>query len=273
MTQEHTNNEHSGSEHQRRGATSPDATDGGSPPKDITAALVEREALISRVLDGEASGADWLLFRELAAGDPAIWRELSDARASWESLAEAVDAAVGPVAEGPRAVVLPQPPPPRVTVLGPRALRQWGGWAAAALMALAWVGANTVASSPAEGTPDSLIAGRADDPATNGGLPRPGDAAKQMTAGVPGAGLLDADAAWRRYLEAGNETGRVVGELPQQRVVSTRPLLGSDDVEVLYVRQVLERVVVPQNQAFTVQIGDDGTPVRVPIDLLNERPL
>jgi len=38
-------------------------------------------------------------------------------------------------------------------------------------------------------------------------------------------------------------------------------------------RRVLERVVVVRSQAFTVRFGDAGTPVRVPIHLLNERPL
>src|SRR5690606_30859566 len=98
---------------------------------------VERDVLIGRVVDGEATGADWAALEAAAQGDPGVWRDLALAQRDHAALAGAVGAAVGVAAR----VDLPigggsagggAPPAGRIGA--------WGGWAAAAAVALAWGG-------------------------------------------------------------------------------------------------------------------------------------
>lgn len=173
-----------------------------------------RDRLISRIIDAEATGADWDSFRRLAASDASVWRELCEGQDQHEALCDALREAAG-VADG---VDLPFGAGGGLGAFEHRldGVRRWGGWAAAAALVLAW------------------------------GLGGPW--------GVPGAGslqtgslgprLADATAqeALNRYLAAGQDSGRVVGEVPDRVIVDTTPR-PDGSIEVLYLRQIVERRV------------------------------
>ena len=54
----------------------------------------DKDILISRVVDDEATGEDWAALKELAERDPAVWRDLAEAQYTSIGLASAVQAAI-----------------------------------------------------------------------------------------------------------------------------------------------------------------------------------
>ena len=116
---------------------------------------------------------------------------------------------------------------------------KWGGWAIAAALLVAWsLGMPRAGQSPA-GT----------DP---------------QIAGIPGIGLLDAEPeqAFDQYVSAGQKSGRVIGEVPNQVIVETTPM-PDGTIEVLYLRQVIERKVM--DRAYRIIHDESGNEVPVPI--------
>ncbi|MGD9693726.1 MAG: hypothetical protein AB7G17_06265 [Phycisphaerales bacterium] len=199
----------------------------------------EREdILIGRVVDGEATGADWGELERLAAADDGVWARLAKAQRSQASLARAVDDEVV-VAE---LVDLPAGEVVRgghgwseVSVRW----RAYSGWAVAAAMALAWVGAARY------GVWDGL--GN-----STRGLRQP--------AQIAGPGALGMDDLMQRYVEQGSAQGRVIAELPMV-MVETGPAQGGDGVDVVYVRQLLERVRV--RDVYELGMTEHGEPAPV----------
>lgn len=200
----------------------------------------DRDILISRVIDGEASPEDWSALKALAERDPSVWRdlaglqqdhaELSGAMAEVVSIADGVDAPVelvGGVADRGRS------------------LRMWGGWAAAAALACAWIvrgpGATEPLASPTKGQQAGL-----------------GPFGLSQNSGT--------DDYFNAYLRAGQQDGRVLGEVGEPVLVQTIPH-EEGGYEVRYVRQIMERRVVPQ--LFGVGVGYDEQgqtkPVLVPV--------
>ena len=65
---------------------------------------IDRDILLTRVLDGEATPEDWAAFRAMAACDPRVWTDLADtqqeqaelalARAEVVQMADEVDATI-----------------------------------------------------------------------------------------------------------------------------------------------------------------------------------
>lgn len=74
----------------------------------------------------------------------------------------------------------------------------------------------------------------------------------------------DTDQAFDQYMQAGQSSGQVVGEMPNQIVVETKPLLDGT-IEVIYIRQVVERKVL--EKAYREAVDEFGAPVVVPVDL------
>ena len=200
-----------------------------------------RDLLISRVIDGRASSKDWDRFRALAAHEPAIWCELADTQSQHEAvrnqlsddltIAERVNLPGGPINDTHTRH--------RLSIVG-----KWGGWAAAAALLAVWsLGNPTLDRS--DGSNSENI------PLQTGSM-------------VPGIGLLDAEPeqAFEQYLSAGQKSGRVIAEMPEQVVVETRPM-PDGTIEVLYLRQIIERRLI--DQAYRQVRDDAGNTLAVPV--------
>jgi hypothetical protein len=197
-----------------------------------------RDVLISRIIDAEAGAEDWRAFRRLAEADPGVWRDLDAAQQQHELLCEGVHRASARA----DAVDLPVGVDDRGLQRRLQSVGRWGGWAAAAAVLLAW-------STGQMGGP---------------GAPLGGGSVNQ--AGLLGAGtaLHDAtpDEALERYLDAGRHAGLVVGEVPDRLVIETTPR-SDGSVEVVYLRQIIERRVT--DRVYREAVDDTGRAVPVPI--------
>ena len=197
-----------------------------------------RDLLISRVIDGSASAEDWSSFRILASTDAEVWNDLSDAQREHEALCEVMHAASS-IADG---VDLPGGSgSPIVFESRVNAAARWGGWAVAAVLMLGW------------------FTGTFSMNQTNNPL-----GTNPQTGSMVPLNAADPEQAFNQYLQAGQADGKVVGEMPDHVVVETRPLVDGT-VEVIYLRQVIERRVL--NQAFREAVDEFGNPVVVPVDL------
>lgn len=192
----------------------------------------DKDILISRVVDDEATAEDWAALKELAASDPGVWQDLAEAQYTSIGLSSAVQAAIA-IADGVEAPVH-EHMRARLTIRAGSAAK-WGGWLAAAAVTLAWMGA---------GMPGREGRGRSD-----AGL-------------VPVAGSVSD--AFKRYLDLGKQSGQVVEEVPQLVFVETKPGPGGRGYEVFYIRQVLERAVV--DQLYGLGQDEAGRPARVRLD-------
>lgn len=191
----------------------------------------DRDILISRVIDGEATPEDWSALKALAERDPSVWRDLAGLQQDHAELSGAIAEAVMTA----DAVEAPLELMGGIAERG-RALRTWGGWAAAAALGLAWIVNGPRAQERVEPM------GRANlSPFGLGKDSKPED-------------FFDA------YLQSGRATGKVVGEVGEPVLIETIPQ-ESGGYEVRYLRQVLERRVVPQVYEVSVGYDERGTPV------------
>lgn len=187
------------------------------------------DVLIGRVVDGEAFASDWEALEKLAGADGGVWERLGRAQRSHARLERDVEDAIAlaDLVEIPRAAVASQSMNLRI--------RQYGGWAAAAALALAWAGLSGV-------------------------LPvRSGN-----TAGLGPS--LSADEAYEQYVDRGTTSGRLIRELPLQ-LVQARDLGEGRGKEVLYYRMLLERRTVPDVSVLSVQSDEHGDPRLVPMKI------
>lgn len=173
----------------------------------------ERDVLITRVIDDEASPADWEALKALAAADPSIWQEVAEAQHARSLLADGVAEAIAIADE----VVVPVEEHARWRFSQRLRLgATWAGWAAAASLGVIW--------------------------AT--GLVRP----STTPMGMSEAGLVPTarthSQALQDYLSLGREAGVVVDQMPDLVVMSAKQSPDGKGYEVLYLRQVLERAVV-----------------------------
>jgi hypothetical protein len=192
----------------------------------------DKDILISRIVDDEATAEDWAALKELAAGDPTVWRDLAEAQYTGIGLASAVQAAIeiadeveAPVHEHMRA---------RMTLRAGTAAK-WGGWLAAAAVTLAWLGA-----------------GRAG----------PGGSTAGFGPSVPGT-VAD---AFKHYVDMGKQSGQVVEEVPQLVLVETKRVEGGPGYEVLYIRQVIERAIV--DDLYGLGQDETGRPARIRLEVM-----
>ena len=136
------------------------------------------------------------------------------------------------VLDGAREVLAGGPPrgPARGLVLDPKAPRQLDrapvvrrggpGWAVAAAILLAWVSQSFAPRGAESPAPRENIAGF--------------------------AGFASSDAAVDAYLEKAREEGVILGEAPPPTLVGSRELTDGSGFEVIVVRQVYERRVMPE---------------------------
>jgi hypothetical protein len=192
------------------------------------------DILISRIVDDESTAEDWAAFELLASLEPGVWRQLAQEQRDAACLRRAVASEIA-FADS---VGLP------LGLAGPGAERalagrfnHWVGWAMAAAVALAWLGVNQFPALD-----------RSPGPGVN-------------TAGWTAP--ESADAALARYRTVGEQEGRYLGEMPKV-MVEARPMPGGVQIEVIYLRQLLEREVVGGMYGFGQD--DQGRTTTIPIE-------
>lgn len=192
---------------------------------------IERtEILIGRVIDGEASEAEFDELRSIAAVESSVWRDLAEAQRETAEIADAVGHSI----EVADRVELPIARS-ESSRWGRGSLLSAGGWIAAAVLLVAWIGSG-----------GSMVTG-------------PGSMRIPQSA----AGLVPTNAAdaLDRYLSLGREEGQVLGEVPTGVVLERRPLPEGGGYEVIYLRQIMERTVV--EDVYEIARDDAGNPETV----------
>ncbi|MEX2218627.1 MAG: hypothetical protein WD749_07675 [Phycisphaerales bacterium] len=190
------------------------------------------EALIERLADGEAGVADWEAFRAAAAVEPSLWHDLAVAQRMHSELCAEVQAALAgaETVEAPVEALMTESLTRRIRVVA-----SWGGWAAAAAVLLAWG-----AGMPILGGNQKAGVGPV--------LPAP----------TPQESL-------RSYLDRGQESGLVLGEMPTKVMIETRPAADGQGYEVIYLRQIMERTYVPD--FYRMGVDDTGNPRAIRIKM------
>lgn len=193
------------------------------------------DILISRIVDEEATAQDWASFEQLASLEPDVWKKLAQEQRDAANLR----CAVGDAIKAADAIELP------IDIAGAGAERvfsrrfsPWIGWAMAAAVALAWLGADLVPTINTHLTP------------TN-------------NAGIVNLTPVSADAALDQYRAVGEQEGRYIGEMPKV-MVEARAMPDGVRVEVIYLRQLLEREVV--SGMYGLGEDDQGRATPIPIE-------
>jgi len=196
-----------------------------------------RDVLIGRIIDGEASGQDWAEFRQIAGDDQAVFAEIAELQDLRKRTLEIVDDA-GNIAD---TIELPMHMHPKASPAHRlRTAGVWGGWAVAAMVAIAW----SIGLRPG----DPLIFG--DQNASEAGL---------------GGGVIrTAGEAFQKYLDLGKESGSVIGEMPNGIILDKQPLTDGSGYEVLYIRPIIERVVVRDGDVYRQIQTESGQAQIVP---------
>lgn len=209
---------------------------------------LEKDMLISRVVDGVAGATDWSELERLAASDSGVWREIAlaqrDQRLLGEAMAPAFVAADMCALPDPDAIAYKFSPSGEASPRHrwARAL-SWGGWAAAAAIGLAFA-QHSKQQSPASSDP--MQAGI-------GSFLNPISSLKDR---------LSADEALELYRVRGRQEGRYVMEMPNRVLVesSQRP---DGQWDVIYIRQLVEKGVV--KDLYRVSHDELGNPTPVPV--------
>ena len=199
------------------------------------------ENLISNVIDGDASSIQWNELNEFAENNPQVWRELANTLRDHQSFSRGVNATIAAADNVPLPENIVEPSydlAPEESALRPRRLGQWGGWAVAAMIAIAWAGGFERSGS------------------TGGGLNT------GISPNLTAAQYLD------KYKEKGREEGFLYDELPDKVILFSRPAESGKGYEILFVRQIIEKITVPGLYQFG-SLDEIGNPTVVPADLSN----
>jgi hypothetical protein len=192
------------------------------------------DILINRIVDKIETTEEWAEFRSLAVTEPSAWELLAEAQRDNDRLQALAHEATS-IAD---LVEVPPSELPARSLSLRRSFSSGLGWAVAAAVLVAWVTSGPF--SPL-GTPHRD--GRGGDRIQN-------------------ASLLDTDGAWDNYLDRGKKEGTIVGEIEPKMLVDSKEL-PDGKLEVTFVRQVIERRVVPI--LIRPGVDDQGrvTPIRV----------
>ncbi|MHC4427188.1 MAG: hypothetical protein ACYS0D_01100 [Planctomycetota bacterium] len=188
--------------------------------------------LISRAVGGDATTVEWDELTTQADERPQLWRRLGETLRDQTGFTRALEAAAAVAHE-----VEPEwdasPASGITSIAHSRSLRHWSGWAVAAALVLAWVMSVT---GPAPAPEQAQLA--------------------ELLPTATAADLFDA------YLARGRADDTVIGEVPEKIVVDSRTAPTGEGYELLYLRQILERAVVPD--LYQVEGADEmGRPVLV----------
>ncbi|GJQ29047.1 MAG: hypothetical protein HBSAPP03_09310 [Phycisphaerae bacterium] len=195
----------------------------------------ELDILITRVIDGRAEGEDWRRLESLAERDAGVWRELAQAQRDDQVLRREVASATAGAGTVELELEGHEPTFRLTRQVGERTRRvaMWGGWAAAALVAVAFV-----AKKPDQ--PGPMIAG-------------------------PTGSVSSAADFLSRYLDQGRKEGRVIHEMPDKVLVNTIPAADGKGYDVVFLRVIMERDRVPDLYRFTSDESGQPVPIRVHI--------
>lgn len=207
--------------------------------------------LISRVVDQEASEADWKALHALADADPQVWRELAQAQREHATLCAAVERELACV-DG-------------VDVSGHehystslteriRVVTTWSGWVAAAVLALAWGGLVDLGDL----------------------MSRPGNENSAAIVPTPGMVTIPADdprQAYDYFITEGQRQGIVLGEMPQHVVLEVEVNAEGDPSSVIFLRQVIERKALDGGLWVhsTNELGQPDPNSKHPVKFTSER--
>jgi hypothetical protein len=230
-----------------------------------------RDVVMTRLLDGRASSAQWRELRSWtekdAAGREDVWDDLiaqseqsdalammvGDAAARAERMGAAVPEVAGVIVRGS------SERDGRDGAAHGRGGSDRLGWLVAAVLAVGFV-AFAIRSGPIERgatmSPELAGTGR-----VAGGTAQAGLGSGLSTAFS--TGLTSPDDAMSEYLRLGQQRGQVLGELPQRVVLQARELGDGKGQEVLYLRQIVERAVV--KDMYKLGRNDVGEAVMVPM--------
>jgi len=214
------------------------------------------DEMIGLVLDGEASDAEWETFTAVADASPELWKRFANFARVHAMLGRAlgdIDASLNDVSLHSAQNV---PSSPQATSAGTysfasaaaRAVRG-SGWLAAACVGLVWA-VTHIASSHGHIGPYIAGNGEGGGPQYNGLL--------VSTA----ADALDA------YRTLAGRDGVDVDESPEQIVIQVLPALDGQSVEVVAVRQLVERRII--DGLYRIAADDGGTPVLMPLHVAFE---
>ena len=185
-------------------------------PVDANPDPLDRDLLISRVVDGRATTSEWAALESIAGREPGVWRELATAQRDQRAIEMLVGSA-GDIAESVDLPVGSSGTPVVMTPMG--RMRLWGGWVAAAVMAVAFGAQFRSANS----------GGPMVDP-----VPKP-----QQGNLLPVN--YSADDALDLYRNKGREEGIVLGEVPDQVLLAAEPAPDGRGYTVMFVRQIVEK--------------------------------
>ena len=194
------------------------------------------DVIIGRIVDGEASPSDWHDLDRVAERDPEVWQRLARAQRAHARLERAVEDEIA-VAE---LVGLPLERHHAMYEFVSR-VRSYGGWAVAAVLAMALLGSYSPLQKNTGGT------------TLQAGYTTPLDRATP-------------DQAFERYVSAGRDTGRVVDTLPSV-LVEAGGLGSPGGGDVLIIRRTVERLNAKDMAFFTVEPNEFSEPTLRPIEV------
>lgn len=188
------------------------------------------DLLISHVVDGEATAEQWRELEAIAAQEPRLWRDLAEmqrdaaaVRSAMRHAGDVADRVILPEADAPeiRTFKLPPQMPAHAPQLRLNRFGAWTGWAAAAVVTII----ASVQLSQKQGTT--------------------GESAPAERASIGGPITQTAGDLFDQYLATGQKDGTVLGEVPGKMLVESRPAPSGQGFEIIFVRQVVERAIVP----------------------------
>jgi len=192
---------------------------------------VDRDILISRVIDGEATPEDWTAFKALAAREPDIWRDLAEAQQDHAEITAAIESAIAIAdeIEAPIEVHFSDRLTEKLRMVG-----SWGGWAAAAAVIAIW--------------------------ATGGVVFSPG-AGQQ--AGISGTFVGTPEEKLNEYLDEGYKTGRIVAPVYSRVINNIIPDPNSGGYIIAY-DLVISEIAIVENPMIE-GVNEFGQAVTVPL--------
>lgn len=231
---------------------------------------IDRDLLISRVVDDAASAGDWQQLRALAAYDPGVWRELFEAQHAQAELSQAVQQAIA-IADG---IDAPIDALSGVSIrFRLRHVASWAGWAVAASVAVIWVAPHV---NPSSGPVTPVLGGNQAvfvPPVVPSGpeVSPPSTFEAFGGSSQPNPGLLagERSAIGDRYRQAsagvtgGTGGAEHLAEMPERVLLEVRPL-PDGRLELIYVRRLIEKAIVEDGELYQVKPDDAGIDRAVP---------
>jgi hypothetical protein len=204
------------------------------------------QQLMSLAVEGRLSDAQWAQLEALAKAQPALWRELCLSHRDDLALRAGVAAA----STNLPALAFEDEPVREPTHTLFSARRAWMGWAAAAMLGLV-----ALVQFTSRGGPTPIF-----DHAPTATQNNQAGIGSSLTGALAN---LSSDDLLNQYVQTGREEGTVFGVLPERVVLQSTPMTDGAGYEVVYLRQIVERVQVPDFYSVSYDEQGNAYPVRV----------